>query len=187
VPEIQIKKVPTQGEFSGNGYELPSSETYEVLKVPYENISLGSPVGEGNFGCVFLAEVKDLIATGVTSIVAVKMLQEGYTDKDMMDLVREMEMMRIVGKHNNIVNLLGCCTKGDGELMVIVECTWNGSLENYLKGFRLVDNYGVAVQRTPEELFKLVGVLIHYAWQIACGMEYLASKKVKKIKEPKIY
>jgi serine/threonine protein kinase len=175
VPDIQIKMVPTQGEFSGNGYELPSSETYEV---PYENISIGSPLGKGNFGCVFQAEVKDLLATGVTSIVAVKMLQEGYTDKDMMDLIREMEMMKIIGKHNNIVNFLGCCT-ASGELMVIVECALNGSLENYLKGFRLVDNYGVAVQRTPEELFKLVGALIHYAWQIACGMEYLASKKVR--------
>jgi Protein tyrosine and serine/threonine kinase len=51
---------------------------------------------------VFLAEVKDLIATGVTSTVAVKLLQEGYTDRDMMDLVRELEMMKIVGKHKNI-------------------------------------------------------------------------------------
>jgi serine/threonine protein kinase len=174
-----VKKVLARGEFSGYGYKLPSSETYEV---PYENITLGSSLGEGHLGCVFQAEVKDLLATGVTSTVAIKMLQEGYTDKDLMDLIREMEVMKIIGKHNNIVNFLGCCTFG-GELMVIVECALKGSLEKYLKGFRLVDNYGVAVQRTPEELFKLVGVLIHYAWQIACGMEYLASKKVKKIKE----
>jgi serine/threonine protein kinase len=174
VPEIQIKMVPTQGEFSGNGYELPSSDIYEV---PRENISLGSPLGEGHFGCVFQAEVKDLLATGVTSIVAVKMLQEGYTDKDTIDLLREMEVMKIIGKHENIVNLLGCCTAG-GELMVIVECALNGSLDKYLKGFRHLDEDGLIMQKSSEDQFKLVTVLLNFSWQIARGLEYLALKKV---------
>jgi serine/threonine protein kinase len=123
--------------------------------------------------------VKDLLASGATSTVAVKMLQEGYTDRDMMDLVRELEMMKIVGKHENIVNLLGCCTTG-GELMIIHECALNGSLDKYLKGFQLLDNHGEQVQRSSEDLFKLVGVLMNFSWQVACGMEYLASKKVRK-------
>lgn len=34
------------------------------------------------------------------------------TDKDLSDLVSEMEMMKMIGKHKNIINLLGACTQG---------------------------------------------------------------------------
>lgn len=33
------------------------------------------------------------------------------TDKDLSDLVSEMEMMKMIGKHKNIINLLGACTQ----------------------------------------------------------------------------
>lgn len=36
------------------------------------------------------------------------------TDKDLSDLVSEMEMMKMIGKHKNIINLLGACTQGGG-------------------------------------------------------------------------
>lgn len=36
------------------------------------------------------------------------------TEKDLSDLVSEMEMMKMMGKHKNIINLLGACTQ-DGE------------------------------------------------------------------------
>ena len=53
-----------------------------------------------------------LISTGTQgNIVAVKMLKEGHTDNDMIDLVSEMDMMKMIGKHINIINLLGVCTQ----------------------------------------------------------------------------
>lgn len=58
------------------------------------------------------AEVASVISTGSSgSIVAVKMLKEGHTDSDMIDLVSEMDMMKMIGKHINIINLLGVCTQ----------------------------------------------------------------------------
>lgn len=36
------------------------------------------------------------------------------TEKDLSDLVSEMEMMKMIGRHKNIINLLGACTQ-DGE------------------------------------------------------------------------
>lgn len=36
------------------------------------------------------------------------------TEKDRADLIAEMEMMKMIGKHKNIINLLGACTQ-DGE------------------------------------------------------------------------
>jgi len=36
------------------------------------------------------------------------------TEKDLSDLISEMEMMKMIGKHKNIINLLGACTQ-DGQ------------------------------------------------------------------------
>ena len=36
------------------------------------------------------------------------------TEKDLSDLISEMELMKIIGKHKNIINLLGACTQ-DGK------------------------------------------------------------------------
>ena len=47
--------------------------------------------------------------------VAVKMLKVNATDRELSDLVSEMEMMKMIGKHMNIINLLGCCTQ-DGKV-----------------------------------------------------------------------
>lgn len=38
-------------------------------------------------------------------------LSDDGTDKDLSDLVSEMEMMKMIGKHKNIINLLGACTQ----------------------------------------------------------------------------
>jgi Protein tyrosine and serine/threonine kinase len=33
------------------------------------------------------------------------------TDRDLIDLIQEMEVMKLIGSHCNIINLLGCCTQ----------------------------------------------------------------------------
>ena len=38
-------------------------------------------------------------------------LTEDATDREMSDLMVEMEMMKIIRGHKNIINLLGCCTQ----------------------------------------------------------------------------
>lgn len=49
-------------------------------------------------------------------------LTDDATDKDLSDLVSEMEMMKMIGKHKNIINLLGACTQ-DGTFPVGVKLT----------------------------------------------------------------
>ena len=49
-----------------------------------------------------------------------------------MDLVSELELMKLIGRHTNIVNLLGCCTVG-GLPFVILEYAANGNLRDYLR------------------------------------------------------
>ncbi|KAG9344444.1 hypothetical protein JZ751_011114, partial [Albula glossodonta] len=95
-------------------YDLPQDPRWEFSR---DKLTLGKPLGEGCFGQVVMAEAvgidKDKPKEAVT--VAVKMLKDDATEKDLSDLVSEMEMMKIIGKHKNIINLLGACTQ-DGEL-----------------------------------------------------------------------
>lgn len=61
----------------------------------------------GAFGKVVMAQAHGLLKNESASIVAVKMLKEGHSDADVKDLVCEMEVMKMIGKHINIINLLG--------------------------------------------------------------------------------
>ena len=50
---------------------------------------------QGAFGKVLQAEALGLRQPGLVSVVAVKMLKEGHTDTEMIDLVSEMDMMKV--------------------------------------------------------------------------------------------
>ncbi len=68
-----------------------------------------------------------------SKLVAVKMLKEGHTDQDLVDLVKEMEIMKAIGTHPNIVNLVGCCTVPRGKpLFLVIEFAEKGNLRDFL-------------------------------------------------------
>uniref|UniRef100_A0A3P8WAV0 Fibroblast growth factor receptor n=1 Tax=Cynoglossus semilaevis TaxID=244447 RepID=A0A3P8WAV0_CYNSE len=155
--------------------ELPSDPKWEF---PRTRLTLGKPLGEGCFGQVVMAE-----AVGVDKekpnkplTVAVKMLKDDATDKDLSDLVSEMEMMKMIGKHKNIINLLGACTQ-DGPLYVLVEYASKGNLREYLRARRPPGmDYSFDTCKIPDEQLTFKD-LVSCAYQVARGMEYLASQK----------
>ncbi|XP_017652173.1 fibroblast growth factor receptor 2 isoform X9 [Nannospalax galili] len=156
-------------------YELPEDPKWEF---PREKLTLGKPLGEGCFGQVVMAEAvgidKDKPKEAIT--VAVKMLKDDATEKDLSDLVSEMEMMKMIGKHKNIINLLGACTQ-DGPLYVIVEYASKGNLREYLRARRPPGmEYSYDINRVPEEQMTFKD-LVSCTYQLARGMEYLASQK----------
>ncbi|XP_078500062.1 fibroblast growth factor receptor 2 isoform X3 [Lissotriton helveticus] len=156
-------------------YELPEDPKWEYSR---DKLTLGKPLGEGCFGQVVMAEAvgidKDRPKDVVT--VAVKMLKDDATEKDLSDLVSEMEMMKMIGKHKNIINLLGACTQ-DGPLYVIVEYASKGNLREYLRTRRPPGmEYSFDINRIPEEQMTFKD-LVSCTYQLARGMEYLASQK----------
>ncbi|XP_007127514.1 fibroblast growth factor receptor 1 isoform X6 [Physeter macrocephalus] len=156
-------------------YELPEDPRWEL---PRDRLVLGKPLGEGCFGQVVLAEAIGLDKDKPNRVtkVAVKMLKSDATEKDLSDLISEMEMMKMIGKHKNIINLLGACTQ-DGPLYVIVEYASKGNLREYLQARRPPGlEYCYNPSRHPEELLSSKD-LVSCAYQVARGMEYLASKK----------
>ena len=54
------------------------------------------------------------------TLVAVKMLKEGHTDAEMIDFVKEMEMMKNIPRHVNIINLLGVCARPVGQQLLVI-------------------------------------------------------------------
>ncbi|XP_044293241.1 fibroblast growth factor receptor 1 isoform X4 [Varanus komodoensis] len=156
-------------------YELPEDPRWEL---PRDRLILGKPLGEGCFGQVVLAEAIGLDKDKPNRVtkVAVKMLKSDATEKDLSDLISEMEMMKMIGKHKNIINLLGACTQ-DGPLYVIVEYASKGNLREYLQARRPPGmEYCYNPTHIPEEQLSFKD-LVSCAYQVARGMEYLASKK----------
>ncbi|XP_031434387.1 fibroblast growth factor receptor 2 isoform X7 [Clupea harengus] len=172
-------------------YDLPEDPRWEFSR---DKLTLGKPLGEGCFGQVVMAEAlgidKDKAKEAVT--VAVKMLKVGKslrvhrsfspcfpddaTEKDLSDLVSEMEMMKMIGKHKNIINLLGACTQ-DGPLYVIVEYASKGNLREYLRARRPPGmEYSYDISRVSDEQLTFKD-LVSCTYQVARGMEYLASQK----------
>ncbi|XP_019875662.1 fibroblast growth factor receptor homolog 1 isoform X3 [Aethina tumida] len=176
MPVVKIEKQKTISNCSGDSmmleYELPMDSDWEI---PRNKLILGKSIGEGAFGKVVKAEVTDLTKCGST-IVAVKMLKGSHSDNEMMDLVSEMEMMKMIGKHINIINLLGCCTQG-GPLYVVCEYAPHGNLRDFLRSHRS-SGYELAIGTVEKEKKTLTQKdLVSFAYQVARGMEYLSSRR----------
>ncbi|XP_043460823.1 fibroblast growth factor receptor homolog 1-like isoform X2 [Leptopilina heterotoma] len=177
VVKIEKQKSTVTTEDSNGGsiseYELPLDSAWEL---PREHLALGNTLGEGAFGKVVRAQT-NTGKPGIPSIVAVKMLKEGHTDSEMMDLVSEMEMMKMIGKHVNIINLLGACTQG-GPLYVVVEFAPHGNLRDFLRDHRPSSGYELTISDDQKEKKTLTQKdLVSFAYQVARGMEYLASRR----------
>lgn len=200
IPIIKIEKQRTtvvQSSASNDSspiseYEFPMDTNWEFSR---QQLKLGETLGEGAFGRVVRAEANGLTKNGTHNVVAVKMVKEGYTDSDMASLVHEMEVMKMIGKHINIINLLGCCSQG-GPLHVIVEYARYGNLKDFLKKNRPRsemdipfitnqvnmgnDNYEEDFEEGEQKVLTQKD-LISFAYQVARGMEYLASRRVSGI------
>ncbi|KAK9496951.1 hypothetical protein O3M35_012851 [Rhynocoris fuscipes] len=177
LPVVKIEKQRTRcGKVDAlpSEYELPLDSDWEF---PRSELILSETLGEGAFGKVVKAEATGIVQQGLTTVVAVKMLKEGHTDAEMMDLVSEMEMMKLIGKHRNIINILGTCTQ-DGPLYVIVEYAPHGNLRDFLRAHRPSSGYEPAIGESLADRTALTEKdLVSFAYQVARGMDYLSSRR----------
>ncbi|XP_030383926.1 fibroblast growth factor receptor homolog 2-like [Scaptodrosophila lebanonensis] len=149
---VHNERINNDNSGSGDVY-IPEDTDWEV---PRDEVSLVSRLGEGAFGKVFRA------TTGGRT-VAVKMLKENHSDEDLINFLLEMEMMKLIGQHDNIINLLGCSTQNSSRWLII-EYACHGNLRDFL-----VQNRNRATICEND--------LVKFAWQIACGMEFLSSQR----------
>nr|KAG5690162.1 hypothetical protein BaRGS_013619 [Batillaria attramentaria] len=161
---------------------------FKIYQSKVSGLTFLGQIGEGAFGVVEQATAYGIGKVPKASTVAVKRLRETATAIEQQDFVGELQMMKSVkkmGHHINIVNFLGCCTVG-GPLLMIVEFAKNGNLRDFLESCRDgINGYGKFVPtqdpgwytKTPDGQIVNRKNLISFAFQIARGMEFLASRK----------
>ena len=59
-------------------------------------------------------------------------LSDGATEEQMQEFLEEILLMKQIGYHQNILNLLACCTM-TSPMFLVVEFAKNGDLLNYLR------------------------------------------------------
>ncbi|KRT84022.1 Immunoglobulin [Oryctes borbonicus] len=102
-------------------------------EIPKERIKLGKQLGTGAFGVVMEAVV-ERYDNNTDLKVAIKMIKRNTDAIPFTALLSELKIMVHLGKHLNVVNLIGACTKHivEGDLYIIVEFCRFGNLRNYL-------------------------------------------------------
>ncbi|VVC44268.1 Protein kinase, ATP binding site,Tyrosine-protein kinase, active site,Immunoglobulin [Cinara cedri] len=110
---------------------LPYDKRWEF---PRDKLKLGKQLGSGAFGIVFKAEAMGIIDKDTTTTVAVKMVKPNTDPSYIKALASELKIMIHLGRHLNVVNLLGAYTGNINkrELMVIVEYCRFGNIHQYL-------------------------------------------------------
>ncbi|XP_034746785.1 macrophage colony-stimulating factor 1 receptor 2 [Etheostoma cragini] len=129
--EIRWKIIETS---EGNQYtfldptQLPYNQRWEF---PRDQLRLGAVLGSGAFGKVVEATAYGLGSHDATR-VAVKMLKPSAHSEEREALMSELKILGHLGYHDNIVNLLGACTRG-GPMLMITEYCSHGDLLNFLR------------------------------------------------------
>ncbi|XP_031831632.1 tyrosine kinase receptor Cad96Ca [Nomia melanderi] len=136
---------------------------------PRHRLKVFNILGEGCFGQVWKCEALDIDGTSGTTIVAVKTLKENAMERERLDLAQELRVMKNLDPHPNVVRLLGCCTERE-PMFVILEYVSGGKLQSFLRASREERNHGGPGLTSRD--------LTGFVYQIAKGMEYLASKGI---------
>ncbi|KAG7198915.1 hypothetical protein KM043_015732 [Ampulex compressa] len=136
---------------------------------PRHRLKVFNILGEGCFGQVWKCEALDIDGKSGTTIVAVKTLKENATERERLDLAQELKVMKNLDPHPNVVRLLGCCTERE-PMFVILEYVSGGKLQSFLRACREERNHGGPGLTSRD--------LTGFVYQVAKGMEYLASKGI---------
>ncbi|XP_075974386.1 tyrosine-protein kinase transmembrane receptor Ror-like [Anticarsia gemmatalis] len=133
-----------------------------VLRIPQYSLSqikFLEELGEGAFGKVYKGALKK---NGETQFVAVKALKENASAKTQADFRREIDLISEL-THENIVCIVGVALREE-PLCMLFEFMARGDLHEFLMGRAPPSGKGLPAMR-----------LLNIAYNIASGMQYLAS------------
>lgn len=157
-------------------------------------------LGSGEFGIVYYGVIvidHGEISTAIKTTKQVPLrhsVSRGYSSS-LTSLLGEIKLLAYLGNHKNIVRMFGANTEelDAGKVLVFLELCENGSLLKHLRSLNPVQYLPQADQLPGGDLeaenvpltfqleYELAQCLLKWANEIANGMEYLASKRVRKI------
>ncbi|XP_002731720.1 fibroblast growth factor receptor 4-like, partial [Saccoglossus kowalevskii] len=143
-------------------------------EIPRDAIRLGKTIAEGSFGKVVKASTTSNQSVNGHLTVAVKMLNNGLTDEYYSSLLRELELLKSITSHKQVVTLIGCCTH-DGPIFIVLEYLVFGNLQTYLRERKtnIENTYANLGERVPTlSQHNCVG----FSHQISLAMEFIEEK-----------
>ncbi|CAH3188569.1 unnamed protein product [Porites evermanni] len=146
-------------------------------EIPRSNLKVEKEIGNGSFGVVSRGLAFNLPGKPEWTVVAVKSIKEGASERERRDLLSEMSLLKHLDPHPHVIRLYGCVTTEERPLAV-VEYAQFGDLLGYLRKSRgMRDNYYSDPSIKP--ITSLTSKqLLKFAWEISDGMEYLSMKKI---------
>ncbi|ODM92340.1 Fibroblast growth factor receptor 1 [Orchesella cincta] len=148
-----------------NEYKFDQQQELDIFSDLF--IDIDNILGKGNFGTVYKGRAKG-------KDVAIKLLNNSSATND--SLISELKVLSSIGKHKNVVGFIGAWV-----LYIVTELCNNGSMLAFLRTkhdviFQTINaNDYVNVQQGQ---FVNYTDLCRFSSEIACGMEYIASRKV---------
>ncbi|KAK3578951.1 hypothetical protein CHS0354_035590, partial [Potamilus streckersoni] len=178
----------------------------DTMQIEFCQLQFRERLGEGTFGQVVKAVLRNNTDGAVTmNIIAVKTLKDMATEEEHRNLLREIEAMKAIGSHPNIVTIVGYCTFPT-VCLVMDYCPF-GDLRHYLIKYReKIPGKTITPMRFSHTPLNMSGFLesgvsqasestddvptdketkedmidekqlLSFSRQIATGMEYLASR-----------
>ena len=144
------------------------------------DFNVNERIGEGNFGAVFKGEASGLYYPNSKTNVAIKTIHETSDPFEIEVFMAEIKILSNLDLHCNLVNMLGSHTtkiKETGEMWLLLEfCDW-GDLKKVLCVNRKLIERNFSNQDSKKSGFN-TRLLITWAFHIAKGMEYLATKRI---------
>ncbi|XP_071956948.1 fibroblast growth factor receptor-like [Antedon mediterranea] len=147
------------------------AEEFKNMEIPRNRITTKDRIGGGQFGKVLLGHVAGIDGSGETIKVAIKCLRDHTSNKE--DFLDEIRLLIELGKHKNIISLVGCVTISQPN-MALFEFMQYGDLLQFLRKARQVKEGGEA-----DDPIYAVSLLdqLNIARQIANGMDFVSSLK----------
>ena len=153
-------------------YKLLSLQTFVIILVTFFFIFFFFVLPNG-FISLFVVQ-----AQTITDFLISMISLDDAAETEYKDLASELKILIHLGEHKNIVNLLGACTRG-GKLCVILECCPHGNLLNFLRSKREIFQPLWFKEATDMETEFTYIDLLMTVFQVAKGMDFLQSKRVK--------
>uniref|UniRef100_A0A914PIQ5 Protein kinase domain-containing protein n=1 Tax=Panagrolaimus davidi TaxID=227884 RepID=A0A914PIQ5_9BILA len=137
----------------------------------------GEELGSGAFGQVLQGKLIESEKTKTGKLieekedVAIKILQRYTNEISERNFLNEIQAMKLINGHKNIVKMIGCITVGDRICLVLEFCPYRDLLQySKTKQTELLTFLETAEHIKKEFLI--------FAWQISNGMQYLASEGI---------
>ncbi|RUS83028.1 hypothetical protein EGW08_009216, partial [Elysia chlorotica] len=145
-------------------------------------LKFSTQLGQGAFGKVVTGYYQD-------QRVAIKLVREGAPVSYKEDLVAEINLMKRIGNHPNIVGLIGACTLNE-PIALVMEYVPYGNLHNFLKKCRMEGDLRKRSDGPSEITYTVIqdcgglesgtvtpADMLSFARQVAMAMEYMTEKK----------